>query len=147
MSEMTWWYIKGFWPQWCIFTVIYSRDIPFWLETLDIQSHSSWIYAWYGVLWNRFNPHALEYTAADYWLAVWMVWIDCWAVKFWQCYNHCYLHCICWQKPSGMPIFRYFPFFLLFLARSVMLIFFIFSYFIFLFLNFLSLFVFIFCET
>ena len=46
-----------------------------------------------------------------------------------------------------MPIFRYFPFFLLFLARSIMLIFSIFSYFIFLFLNFLSLFVLIFCET
>ena len=51
-------------------------------------------------------------------------------------------------------IFRYFPFVPLFLARSVlrrsvsrMLIFSVFSYFIFLFLNFLSLFVFIFCET
>ena len=55
--------------------------------------------------------------------------------------------------------FRYFPLFPLLLARSAlrrsvfrffptcMLIFSIFSYFIFLFLNFLSLFVFIFCET
>ena len=83
------------------------------------------------------------------------------------------------DRLSGMPIFCYFPFFPLFLARSVlrrpvfhffpptvpfvesknwqrtasadcsvdMLIFSIFSYFIFLFLNFLSLFVFIFCET
>ena len=42
---------------------------------------------------------------------------------------------------------RFSVFFPLFLARSVMLIFSIFSYFIFLCLNFLSLFVFIFCET
>ena len=64
---------------------------------------------------------------------------------------------------NRMPIFRYFPFFPLFLARSVlcrsvsclplfpcfvcMLIFSIFSNFVFIFLNFLSLFVFIFCET
>ena len=54
---------------------------------------------------------------------------------------------------SGMPIFRYFPGFFFFRyfwpdpKNTCMLIFSIFSYFIFLFLNFLSLFVFIFCET
>ena len=42
-----------------------------------------------------------------------------------------------------MPIFRYFPFFRYFWPYP----FSIFSYFIFVFLNFLSLFVFIFCET
>ena len=49
-----------------------------------------------------------------------------------------------WLCSTGMPIFRYFwpdP------KNTCMLIFSIFSYFIFLFLNFLSLFVFIFCET
>ena len=71
-------------------------------------------------------------------------------------------------QTTGMPIFRYFLLFPLFLVRSVlrrsvsrflfffpncpicrkcMLIFSIFSYFIFLFLNFLSLFVFVFSET
>ena len=69
--------------------------------------------------------------------------------------SFCYLFvCISIYK-SGMPIFRFFfPFFPLFLARSVLRqsvsrfpLFSIFSYFIFLFLNFLSLFVFIFCET
>ena len=53
---------------------------------------------------------------------------------------------------SGMPIFHYFPFFFLGYfwpdpKNTCMLIFSIFSCFIFLFLNFLSLFVFIFCET
>ena len=26
---------KGFWPEWYISTMIYSQEIPFWLETLD----------------------------------------------------------------------------------------------------------------
>ena len=31
-------YFEGSWPEWCISSMIYSRDIPFWLETLDITS-------------------------------------------------------------------------------------------------------------
>ena len=29
-------YIEGFWPEWYISSMVYSWDIPFWLETLDI---------------------------------------------------------------------------------------------------------------
>ena len=36
-------HIKGFRPEWYIFTMIYSQDLPFWLETLDTQkSHPKW---------------------------------------------------------------------------------------------------------
>ena len=28
--------IKGSWPEWCISSMIYSRDTPFWSETLEI---------------------------------------------------------------------------------------------------------------
>ena len=48
---------------------------------------------------------------------------------------------------TGMPIFRFFRYFWPDPKNTCMLIFSIFSYFIFLFLNFLSLFVFIFCEV
>ena len=59
------------------------------------------------------------------------------------------------RSASGLPIFRYFPLFSGFfryfwpdpLSADPFPVFSIFSYFIFLFLNFLSLFVFIFCET
>ena len=30
-------YIKGSRPEWCISSLIYSKDTPFWLETLDMQ--------------------------------------------------------------------------------------------------------------
>ena len=30
-------HIKGFRPEWYISTMIYSRDIPFWLETLYVD--------------------------------------------------------------------------------------------------------------
>ena len=29
-------YIESFQPEWCISTMIYSRDTPFWSEILDI---------------------------------------------------------------------------------------------------------------
>ena len=29
-------YIEDFRPEWCISSMIFSRDTPFWLETLDI---------------------------------------------------------------------------------------------------------------
>ena len=32
--------IDGFLPEWYIFTMIYSRDTPFWSETLEIQLFS-----------------------------------------------------------------------------------------------------------
>ena len=33
-----WLYIEGSRPEWCISNMIYSRDTPFWLETLDIMA-------------------------------------------------------------------------------------------------------------
>ena len=35
--------IEGFRPEWFIFTIIYSQDILFWLETLSMQCCSSLI--------------------------------------------------------------------------------------------------------
>ena len=37
--------IEGSWPEWCISSMIYSRDTPFWSETLDIlptHTHTHW---------------------------------------------------------------------------------------------------------
>ena len=28
--------IEGSWPEWCILSMIYSRDTPFWSETLEM---------------------------------------------------------------------------------------------------------------
>ena len=35
-SILTALYIEGFRPEWCISSMIYSRDTPFWSGTLDI---------------------------------------------------------------------------------------------------------------
>ena len=32
-------YIEGSWPEWCISSMIYSRDTPFWSETLNIHTY------------------------------------------------------------------------------------------------------------
>ena len=34
-------HIEGSWPEWCISSMIYSRDTPFWSETLDIGLYNS----------------------------------------------------------------------------------------------------------
>ena len=31
-------HIEGSWSEWCITSMIYSRDTPFWLETLDVTT-------------------------------------------------------------------------------------------------------------
>ena len=36
-SVSMWQHIEGSRPEWCISNMIYSRDRPFWLETLDIE--------------------------------------------------------------------------------------------------------------
>ena len=33
---MQWEHTEGSWPEWCISSMIYSRDTPFWSGTLDI---------------------------------------------------------------------------------------------------------------
>ena len=33
-------HIRGLPPEWCISTIYHCRDIPFWLETLDIQAQT-----------------------------------------------------------------------------------------------------------
>ena len=32
-------HFKGSRPEWCISSMIYSRDIPFWSKTLDLEVH------------------------------------------------------------------------------------------------------------
>ena len=34
-------HIEGFQPEWCISSMMYSRDTPFWSETLDIKCIST----------------------------------------------------------------------------------------------------------
>ena len=34
-------YIEGFQPEWCISTMIYCQDTPFWSETLNMQHYST----------------------------------------------------------------------------------------------------------
>ena len=31
-------YVEGSWREWCISNMIYSRDTPFWSETLDVRT-------------------------------------------------------------------------------------------------------------
>ena len=36
-----WYQIEGFRPEWYISTIYHCRDIPFWLETLEMVEYSS----------------------------------------------------------------------------------------------------------
>ena len=42
-------YIESFQPEWCISSMIYSRDTPFWSETLDIVSSCLHLQIWWRV--------------------------------------------------------------------------------------------------
>ena len=76
------WHItyQGFWPEWCISSMIYSGDTPFWLETLNIDlasfpagRHFVWVFS---SLLRLFIACSLQ-----------SLWFPCQGAIWWQEYN------------------------------------------------------------